>query len=245
MPLTTKTKSELGIGTPITLSSEEYAKIKTLITPIREFYYGDYWLELTDADLQKIPATVRYRIEEDAFTIAGVDPLIEQPDIPAELQALEAGEDDKGLYLLQYVARSKNEWAQATKSGGIEELAYSGGTNYLVWATPNELKAAQEQFDFIRAVVPYHGKYKIEPRLLEQTGVIDWVNVKYYREDNGQKIVEAIKAMGGEVTHSGEWNTGDYNGGIIQTKIDVAKLSELAALPQVISLWKGSKEVNL
>jgi hypothetical protein len=98
-------KKELNIGTPITISTEEYDKIKNIVTPIREFYYGNYWLELTDEDIEKIPEGVQYKVEEGAFQIGGVDPLLDELEIPVELQAVEGDGDEKGLYILQYVAR--------------------------------------------------------------------------------------------------------------------------------------------
>jgi hypothetical protein len=63
---------------------------------------------------------------------------------------------------LQYVARNMTDWNQRIKDLGIDKIGYTGGTNYLVWASPNELEQAK-QFDFVRAVVPYHGEFKIRP----------------------------------------------------------------------------------
>lgn len=242
IPITTKTKAEHGIGTPITISADNYAKIKDLVTPIREFYTGNYWLELTDADLEKIPEEVQYRLQKDAFMIDGIDPLLGQPDIPLELQAAPAGDDVKGLYLLQYYAVGMSDWVKKIKAMDVDQLSNYGGTKYLVWATPNQLKTAQEQFDFIRAWAPFHAKYKINPRLLEQTGVIDWVNVVYYTDSNPQTTIDAITSLGGEIKKASAWDGPGYNEGHIQTKIDASKLSELARLPQVMSLYKGAED---
>jgi hypothetical protein len=113
-------KKELNIGIPITISTEEYDKIKNIVTPIREFYYGNYWLELTDEDIKKIPEGVQYKVEEGAFQIGGVDPLLDELEIPVELQAVEGDGDEKGLYLLQFYAPAKSEWMTSILDMGIE-----------------------------------------------------------------------------------------------------------------------------
>jgi hypothetical protein len=235
-------KKELNIGIPITISTEEYDKIKNIVTPIREFYYGNYWLELTDEDLMRIPEGVQYKVEEGAFQIGGVDPLLDELEIPVELQAVEGDGDEKGLYILQYVARNMTDWNQRIKDLGIDKIGYTGGTNYLVWASPNELEQAK-QFDFVRAVVPYHGEFKIRPNLKDKFGQLVDIDVWYYFDgENYEKTRNRLIGLGG-VSKDLHPRTPTANGEQSMRfgfQLDETTLYELARMPQVISLSWGA-----
>jgi hypothetical protein len=230
------------IGTPLTIEAEEYEEIKNIVSPIREYYYGNYWLELTDEDMAKIPEGVQYKVEEGAFQIGGVDPLLDELEIPVELQAVEGDGDEKGLYILQYVARNMTDWNQRIKDLGIDKIGYTGGTNYLVWASPNELEQAK-QFDFVRAVVPYHGEFKIRPNLKDKFGQLVDIDVWYYFDgENYEKTRNRLIGLGG-VSKDLHPRTPTANGEQSMRfgfQLDETTLYELARMPQVISLSWGA-----
>jgi hypothetical protein len=234
-------KKELNIGIPITISTEEYDKIKNIVTPIREFYYGNYWLELTDEDIEKIPEGVQYRLMTDDFKVFGTDPLLGELDVPLELQAATSAPDEKGLYIVQFVALAKDEWMQAIRSVGMETLG-TGGNQPTVWATPNELGQAK-QFDFVRAVVPYHGEFKIRPNLKDKFGQLVDIDVWYYFDgENYEKTRNRLIGLGG-VSKDLHPRTPTANGEQSMRfgfQLDETTLYELARMPQVISLSWGA-----
>jgi len=196
----------------VRLYKAAYARVADIQT-VHTIDYGSFvWLELAPSSFEKLrSAGVEFELQPDAtvlkFQEYRFDTRVEQPSVPARLASAYAA-GTPGLYVVQLLGPTKDEWLADLKANSLEILQYIAPYSYLVRMTPEKataIKKTEESKSFVRWVGPYHPAFRITSDLLKRSGTIENVSVTIY--DDGQaggtvdSTIKAIEALGAKLVY--------------------------------------------
>jgi len=224
----------------VRVSSENIAQLETLnLSPLkREDYLSFQWLELSAAQFEKlvragIPFERDEQIRELHVGKYRFDPLANAPKTQASPEAFGAG-----LKLVQFQGPLKNEWVARLKQDGARVLQYYPHNAVLVWAADAQIARAAVAAE-VRFAGRFQNEFKFSPSLDGRSGRIENVDVFFYNDGQIEALKDQLRAAGAEVKNVFAAQPDlTFFSAIIS--IDAARLSEVAALAQVVNMSYSS-----
>ncbi|HZN41415.1 MAG TPA: S8 family serine peptidase, partial [Planctomycetota bacterium] len=164
------------------------------------------------------------------------DALVDTPAVPAEL----AADATAGLFIVQYWTPGLESYRQAISLLGAESLLFLAHAAN-VYALPPGTREVVAALPFVRAVVPFHPAYKLEPALLAaiaaKAGGELRVNVLTMHRGAASKVMVArlVRELGGVVEDASNETF------LMSATVPVHRLPALAAGPEVqwIDRWSA------
>jgi uncharacterized membrane protein len=164
-------------------------------------YGGFYWLDLSEADVDKLKMAIPEGVFE--FPNAGqisvmdyrFDPLVDgEPSLPVDLRAKES---NTGFRLIQFIGPVKDEWLVDLQLAGIELLQYYPQNTYLAWASPLQTVGASA-YPTVRWTGLFHPAYRLSPKLKRTGGIIRNIGVTIFDDGNISETLARIEELGGK-----------------------------------------------
>ena len=166
-----------------------------------------------------------------------MDPVLDPPAAPGSFATATNG---KGLRFVQFNGKVRSEWLAELAALGMRPLQYYPEDTYLVWADAGAMRAVGA-LEHVRWQGDYRADWKIEPGLRQRGGLIRNVGVHFYNDGNVPALLAALSAKGARVVNHGPAQA-DRRFFDAWVEVDAERLSELAALPQVV--WLEFADTN-
>jgi len=224
----------------VRIATADLAQFTALgIHPAKQETYSSFlWLELQAADVALLTqAGVRFELDERVAEIAvgkyRFDPLRNLP--PTTPSAEDAG---AGLKLLQFQGPLKNQWVETLKSSGLKVLQYYPNNAVLAWGGGEQLARASVAPE-VRFSASFQNEFKYSPSLDGRLGRIENVEVFVYNDGQLEALKDRLRALGADVkkVYAAQPDLVFYS---VIIEVDAARLSEVAALAQVVNLSYSS-----
>ncbi|HEX4954107.1 MAG TPA: S8 family serine peptidase [Thermoanaerobaculia bacterium] len=197
------------------------------------------WLGLAFAAAPTLAA------EPDAFQIRfhsfRFDPL--RDGLPQLEAGATADAQAAGFRLVQFVGPVRQEWLDGLSGQGARVLQYYPHHTYLVWSSGAALDAALESLPFVRWQGPFQPGYKVADDLAGRSGLISNVDVHFYNRGDVQATIESLARAGATVIqHYPAQPDKAFFDAIV--RVDAADLSNLAQIPEVLSMnFQGPRPI--
>jgi len=155
---------------------------------------------------------------------ATFDPLREGPRLPPDLVIASYPAGEGGYFIVQFSGSIRAEWKEYIKELGGTLSWYIPDYAFLV-KMDSSVKTKVQSLPFVRWVGIYQPAYKIHPDLLAKAA--EPVTVDILTSGDGlDQVVSMVGDLGGEVL--------GVAGEIIGAQVNAAKISELAAMNDVV-----------
>ncbi len=123
------------------------------------------------------------------------DPAIEQPAVAGALQ----NDDESELYIVQFVTQPLPPFREAVGAHGCTIYDFLPNHAYVI-RVPASSRAAVEALAFVRALVPYHSAYRLEPLILDPPGVgPHTTNIRVWQPGQKGAVAARVATIGGIV----------------------------------------------
>lgn len=176
--------------------------------------------------------TPEYSAEYDYVSISGYyfNPRQGLPEIPANLKG------SSNYYLIHLKGPVYDYMKSQIENFGVKLIQYIPFNAFIVRMEENQ-KSGIEALPFVNWVGTYEPAYKISPLFSE--GGRKTIYVQLFNDEDINSVATDLKKMGGSIL---EISVTEYNK-IVLADIDLANLSKIAQLPQVMYIEPWSKPV--
>jgi len=203
------TRLQLGDGEPFRSTNNTVVNLRSIAIP-NSGGVAVLWEEI-DANGQREPFyavsmngtkvdEVRATSYDLQLRYARFDPTTASPAVTETLEADAVGE----LYIVQFVTQPLDEFTAAVEAQGATIYSFLPNHAYVMGAPP-QAREAIEALPFVRAVVPYHPAYRLEPFLRgnldrgEQLFPLQRYNIRVFTPAHKAAVARRIAETGGLV----------------------------------------------
>ena len=177
---------------------------------------------------QAAPPTIPIRLQSAVF-----DPLLGEPDIPAEMRASAQG-NGPATWLVQFDGPVQAAWKEAVQRIGVRLYGYIPEYAFLARMDAAAAEAVRA-LPHVRWVGLYHPAYRLAPDLqaseVSKTSEVWVVTVQALPDADLDALTKALQGLGGQVRAA--W--ANELGGFVRVRLPVAALLPAARLDEV--LW--------
>jgi len=204
-------EQQLPQGILVSGSEEQYVALESLNYRVKL---------LPDTNILSVGA---YRIDIETSS----------PQVQAELQVPESLERTWQHHLVQLAAPPTQEWTRAIEARGVEVVEPIGAYGLFVIGSPEAVKSL-ENLPFVEWVGPFQPAYRLDPNLVNREGVIQYISVGVYPEEDLTSIKEALIDLGGRIIlESSPTLAYQKEYATLLVEVDAARLVDIARLKSV------------
>jgi subtilisin family serine protease len=234
----------IGVGEPFHSTDKTVANLRSVAIP-NSAGVGVLWEEI-DANGRREPF---YAVSLDGSNVdevratsydlelryARFDPVVWQPAVPTSLLAPADGE----LYVVQFITQSLSEFRSAIEAQGATIYDFLPNHAYIV-RIPAQARAGVAGFPFVRAVVPYHPAYRLEPFLrdnldgAEQLFPLQRYNIRVFAPGQKTAVAARIAVLGGLV------DSADAGKRMVEATLTPTQLYQVARFDEVLFIDRWS-----
>ncbi|MBI3650363.1 MAG: S8 family serine peptidase [Acidobacteria bacterium] len=208
--------------------------------------YGAFTLlEVSDESFTRLDPQVLERLQlRDDFNLillrrGQLDTTAPEPSITPALRQEKT--PAPALHLVQLFGPPTNAAINTLKATGAHIVSYIPNNAYLIWATATQrarVEALRQQSGIIQWDAPFHPAYKLDPRLKLDSVEQLPISIEVLDRPQAAQTIAKIKAQAVKVLMP-EFKAA----GTVQIKIliECLRLTELAQLPDVVSIESWSK----
>lgn len=160
-------------------------------------------------------------------------------DVPAEPSA------DWKHHLVQLAGPPNEEWTKQIEAQGVDVVEPISSYGLFVVGTPAAV-ANLKNLPFVTWVGPFKPEYRIAPNLAGRTGLIQYVSIGIYPQDEVPGVKSALAQLGATIVREAppqHQYHDDYTRIVVE--VDAESLQDLAELPGVRWLEYASSEPGL
>ncbi|MBI4999946.1 MAG: S8 family serine peptidase [Euryarchaeota archaeon] len=125
------------------------------------------------------------------------DTRVGEPELPTNLTIEKYENNTEGLYIIQFIGPSKNEWFDALRHVGVDISDGQGISNYASIANMNSnLENTVRSFFFVEWVGTYQPAYKINYPTFKDNQTMIRMHVFVWNNSDGYKTYQTITSFG-------------------------------------------------
>lgn len=167
------------------------------------------------------------------------------PRVPTKLQVPKALEKTWRHHLVQLAGPPTEEWSRTIEGQGVDVVEPISAYALFVVGSPEQV-ANLKNLPFVTWVGPFKPAYRIAPGLREMKGMIRYVSIGVYPQDEVEAVKEAISKVKATIVRESAPMTdhqGTYHRLVVE--VDAKHLATLACLPGVRWLEFASSQPGL